>query len=64
MFDPSHHEVVEIVETEEHPEDVILQEFTKGYKSPTRIIRPARVKVAKRPVDNSSPVEEQNFESN
>lgn len=48
-FDPTYHEAVEIVETEEHPEGTILQEFTKGYKSPTRVIRPARVKVAKQP---------------
>ena len=26
---------------------MILQEFTKGYKSSTRTIRPARVKVSK-----------------
>ncbi len=46
-FDPALHEAVEIVETTEGPDGVILQEFTKGYKSSTRTIRPARVKVAK-----------------
>jgi molecular chaperone GrpE len=51
-FDPAYHEAVEIVETQEYPEGVVLQEFTKGYKSPTRVIRPARVKVAKTPVEN------------
>lgn len=50
-FDPVYHEAVEIVETEEYSEGVVLQEFTKGYKSPSRVIRPARVKVAKRPAE-------------
>ncbi len=48
-FDPQHHEAVEIIETTEHPDSLILHEFTKGYKSTTRTIRPARVKVAKHP---------------
>ena len=47
VFDPLQHEAVEIVETADSPDGVILQEFTKGYKSSTRTIRPARVKVAK-----------------
>jgi molecular chaperone GrpE len=48
-FDPQYHEAVEIVETTEHPDGTIMHEFTKGYKSSTRTIRPARVKVAKLP---------------
>ncbi|MES2273583.1 MAG: nucleotide exchange factor GrpE [Chlamydiota bacterium] len=48
-FDPEFHEAVEIVETTDHPDGTILQEFTKGYKSASRTIRPARVKVAKHP---------------
>ena len=48
-FDPEFHEAVEIVETNDHPNGTILQEFTKGYKSASRTIRPARVKVAKHP---------------
>ncbi len=47
FFDPLLHEAVEIVETTEGPDGMILQEFTKGYKSASRTIRPARVKVAK-----------------
>ncbi len=49
LFDPNYHDAVEIVETDEAPDGTILQEFTKGYKSATRTIRPARVKVAKAP---------------
>ncbi|HSX11844.1 MAG TPA: nucleotide exchange factor GrpE [Chlamydiales bacterium] len=48
-FDPQVHEAVEIVETTEHPDGLIMQEFTKGYKSGSRTIRAARVKVAKAP---------------
>lgn|SRR3990167_2433348 len=48
-FDPQFHEAVEIVETPDAPNGAILQEFSKGYKSASRIIRPARVKVAKHP---------------
>lgn len=48
-YDPHRHEAVEIEETSEHPEGTILQEFMKGYKSGERILRPSRVKVAKRP---------------
>jgi molecular chaperone GrpE len=62
-FDPALHEAVEAIETTDVPEGTILQEFTKGYKSPARVIRPARVKVAKTPtttpVDLSSALEEQ-----
>ena len=46
-FDPTLHEAVESVETDESPEGTILQEFVKGYQSSIRVIRPARVKVAK-----------------
>lgn len=48
-FDPQFHEAVEIVETTEHPDGTIMHEFSKGYKSSARTIRPARVKVAKHP---------------
>jgi molecular chaperone GrpE len=47
MFSAELHEAVEIVETEDFPDGTILHEFTKGYKSASRTVRPARVKVAK-----------------
>lgn len=50
LFDPQVHEAVEIVETTEYPDGTVMHEFSKGYKSATRTIRPARVKVAKHPV--------------
>ena len=56
-FDPQNHEAVEIVETADYPDGSILQEFTKGYKSASRTIRPARVKVAKHPQKIDIPAE-------
>ena len=46
-FDPHLHEALELEETEEHKEGTIIHEFAKGYKCGDRILRPARVKVAK-----------------
>lgn len=48
MFDPSKHEAVEMDESSELPEGTITHEFIKGYQSGNRIIRAARVKVAKK----------------
>ena len=50
-FDPHLHEAVEVEETQATPDGTITQEFVKGYKSSQRTIRPAKVKVAKRPSD-------------
>jgi molecular chaperone GrpE len=52
-FDPHLHEAMEIVETTEHPDGMILEEFSKGYKSGHRTLRAARVKVAKKSIDES-----------
>lgn len=58
-FDPLAHEAVEIIETTDHPDGMVLHEFTKGYKSASRTIRPARVKVAKYPQEKTSPMSEE-----
>ena len=52
-FDPHLHEVIEIEETEKHAEGTVIQEFVRGYKCGDRILRPAKVKVAKKPVKES-----------
>ncbi|MFT4554071.1 MAG: molecular chaperone GrpE [Chlamydiales bacterium] len=49
IFDPHHHEAVEIEETEEYPDGTIIKEFVRGYTMGEKTIRPARVKVAKLP---------------
>lgn len=48
-FDPHMHEAVEVLETEDEPEWKVLEEFACGYKMGDYIIRPAKVKVAKKP---------------
>lgn len=58
MFDPNYHDAVETEESSDVLEGTILEEFTKGYQSALRTIRPARVKVARAPQkDLSSEVE-------
>lgn len=47
-FDPHLHEAVEMVETDEHPAGVVVEESLRGYKMGEKVIRPARVKVSKK----------------
>lgn len=51
-FDPFLHEAVEVEETNSKPEGTVLEEYVRGYKTKDRTIRPARVKVAKKPQDS------------
>lgn len=46
-FDPFFHEAMEMQETDQYPENTVIHEFVKGYKMGDKIIRPAKVKVAK-----------------
>jgi molecular chaperone GrpE len=55
LFDPNYHDAVETEETLNVPESTVLKEFTKGYKSASRTIRPARVKVARAPRKAAEP---------
>lgn len=47
-FDPNFHEAIEMVETNDHTEGTVIEELIKGYKQDKRIIRVAKVKVAKK----------------
>ncbi len=58
LFDPNFHDAVESIETLDAPEGTILKEFTKGYRSASRTIRPARVQVARLPRKAIDPVPE------
>ncbi len=46
-FDPLFHEVVEEVDTDKFETGIIVEEIQKGYKINGRVLRPAKVKVAK-----------------
>lgn len=50
-FDPHQHDAVEVVEDETEEEDIIIEEFQPGYTLNGRVIRPAKVKVVKRKVE-------------
>lgn len=47
-FDPHLHQAVEMVETSEHEDQTILEEWQRGYLFRRRLLRPAMVKVAVR----------------
>ncbi len=47
LFDPHMHEAIEVVDAEDVPAGTVLEEFVRGYRMGDRVIRPARVKVAK-----------------
>src|SRR5207237_11277 len=49
QFDPHMHEAIETEETTVYPEGIVIQEFSRRYKMGTRIVRPAKVKVAVAP---------------
>jgi molecular chaperone GrpE len=46
-FDPRVHEAIEVVESDEVPDQYVLEEFQPGYRIKDRLLRPAMVKVAK-----------------
>lgn len=52
-FDPSLHEAIEIVETEQVEDETIVKEYRPAYKLLDKIIRPASVKVAKNTTKNN-----------
>ena len=45
-FDPYKHEAVMKTETDKYSEDIITEEFQKGYYIKSKVLRPAMVKVA------------------
>lgn len=48
-FDPEFHEALATEDTDEYPENTIMGELEPGYKMGDKVIRPARVRVAKKP---------------
>ena len=49
-FDPSFHEAMLREESDSQPENTIIREFARGYKMNDRVLRPAKVSVARPPV--------------
>jgi molecular chaperone GrpE len=48
-FDPKLHEAIGHEESSEHPEDTVVSELRRGYRVRDRVVRPALVKVSRRP---------------
>lgn len=46
QFDPHLHHAVEMFETDEHPDNTIIDEYQRGYFFKGRLLRPAMVRVA------------------
>ena len=55
-FDPHMHEAL-MAEASEKPDGEVLEEFQKGYTLNGRVIRPSRVKVAKKTISGVGPAE-------
>ena len=49
LLDPELHEVVSFAETDEKPENRVLEEVRRGYKLNGKVIRPSLVVVSKKP---------------
>lgn len=46
LFNPHIHHAVEMVDTKDHPDQTILDEYQRGYYFKGKLLRPAMVKVA------------------
>ncbi len=52
-FNPQFHEAVDHVESPEHKPNTIVREYHRGYQISDRVLRPARVAVAKAPSEHA-----------
>ena len=50
-FDPTFHEVLNQQESEEHEENTVIEEYSKGYTLNGRILRSAKVVISKKPTE-------------
>jgi molecular chaperone GrpE len=48
-FDPHFHHAIERVDTDEYPDDTVLEELQAGYTFHGKVLRPAMVRVAANP---------------
>ena len=52
-FDPSEHEAVHVEYTDDVPDQTVVEVLRRGYRLDDRILRPAQVRVAMRPPEES-----------
>jgi molecular chaperone GrpE len=60
QFDPHRHDAVETIETDEVAPDTVVDELLQGYTIGDKILRPARVRVAKAPKVEETTDQQQN----
>lgn len=53
-FDPSVHEVLSQMESNDHDENTVIEEFSKGYRMNGRVLLPSRVVTAKKPAETKT----------
>lgn len=54
-FDPTIHEALSQIETDEHEENTVVQEIEKGFFLNDRVLKPAKVIISKKPVKSKAP---------
>ena len=52
IFDPNIHEVLSQIESDEHEENTVIEEYSRGYFLNDRVLIPARVVTSKKPAAN------------
>jgi len=55
LFDPKVHEAIATVETTEVPDQHVVDELQRGFFFRNRLVRPAKVRVARRPATEENP---------
>ncbi len=64
-FDPRYHEAIHVIENDEYEDNQIVELFTKGFKMDDKVIRPAKVIIAKKSTkQNNNQKENQNKNQN
>jgi molecular chaperone GrpE len=49
-FDPSKHEALKQIESDTHEDNIVVEEYSKGYLLHGRVLLPARVVISKKPM--------------
>ena len=52
LFDPTLHEAISTIPTDQYAENSIVEEITRGYRYKERVLRPSQVVVARAPADS------------
>lgn len=59
-FNPHVHEAIMTCESDEHPDNVVVEEMRKGYKFKDRVLRPSMVKVNRKKFSSATGEDEKN----